>query len=187
MSKCGAVTVWIPVATGCRTGSKRSGLEESAQTVARIQTPGPGPACEFGAVRHAASRVSPSGGASVRGEGPGRLRAGGHVIRGRGNVDEAFTTADKALEAEYFVPYFIHTPMEPPAALVDANVRPVRIITATPADRPGHGRATRISRLFHGPGVRAWRFDGHVRDLAGIAVLRLSFPGLSLYTPRWLR
>ena len=35
------------------------------------------------------------------------------------------------LEAEYFVPYFIHTPMEPPAAIVDANARPVRIITST--------------------------------------------------------
>ena len=58
-------------------------------------------------------------------------RTGGHVIRDRGNVDDAFASADKVLEAEYFVPYFIHTPMEPPAALVDANVRPVRIIAAT--------------------------------------------------------
>ena len=58
-------------------------------------------------------------------------RTGGHVIRDRGNVDEAFAAADKVMEAEYFVPYFIHTPMEPPAALVDANVRPVRIITST--------------------------------------------------------
>ena len=58
-------------------------------------------------------------------------RTGGHVIRDRGNVDEAFAAADQVLEAEYFVPYFIHTPMEPPAALVDANVRPVRIIAAT--------------------------------------------------------
>ena len=58
-------------------------------------------------------------------------RAGGHVIRDRGNVDEAFAGADQVLEAEYFVPYFIHTPMEPPAAIVDANARPVRIITST--------------------------------------------------------
>ena len=58
-------------------------------------------------------------------------RSGGHVIRDRGNVDEAFADADKVMEAEYFVPYFIHTPMEPPAALVDANVRPVKIITST--------------------------------------------------------
>ena len=58
-------------------------------------------------------------------------RTGGHVIRDRGNVDEAFAAAAKVMEAEYFVPYFIHTPMEPPAALVDANVRPVKIITST--------------------------------------------------------
>jgi isoquinoline 1-oxidoreductase beta subunit len=58
-------------------------------------------------------------------------RAGGHVIRDRGNVDEAFAAADHVLEAEYFVPYFIHTPMEPPAAIVDANARPVKIVTST--------------------------------------------------------
>ena len=48
-------------------------------------------------------------------------RTGGHVIRDRGNIDEAFAAAGKVMEAEYFVPYFIHTPMEPPAALVDAK------------------------------------------------------------------
>jgi isoquinoline 1-oxidoreductase beta subunit len=58
-------------------------------------------------------------------------REGGHVIRDRGNVDEAFAAADHVLEAEYFVPYFIHTPMEPPAAIVDANARPVKIVTST--------------------------------------------------------
>ena len=41
-------------------------------------------------------------------------RAGGHVIRDRGNIDEALGSAAQVLEAEYFVPYFIHTPMEPP-------------------------------------------------------------------------
>ena len=58
-------------------------------------------------------------------------REGGHVIRDRGNVDEAFAAADQVLEAEYFVPYFIHTPMEPPAAIVDANARPVKIVAST--------------------------------------------------------
>ena len=58
-------------------------------------------------------------------------RTGGHVIRDRGNVDEAFAAADQVLEAEYFVPYFIHTPMEPPAAIVDANVRPVKNVAST--------------------------------------------------------
>ena len=58
-------------------------------------------------------------------------RAGGHVIRDRGNIDEALGAADRVLEAEYFVPYFIHTPMEPPVALVDATQMPVKVVTST--------------------------------------------------------
>jgi isoquinoline 1-oxidoreductase beta subunit len=58
-------------------------------------------------------------------------RNGGDVIRNRGDVDAALASAAKVLEAEYFVPYFIHTPMEPPVALVDANSRPVRIWSST--------------------------------------------------------
>ena len=48
-------------------------------------------------------------------------RAGGHVVRDRGNVDEALGSAAQVLEAEYFVPYFIHTPMEPPVAIGRRN------------------------------------------------------------------
>ena len=58
-------------------------------------------------------------------------RKGGTVIRKRGDVEAAFSSAEKVVEAEYFVPYFIHTPMEPPAAIVDANVRPVKVWAAT--------------------------------------------------------
>ncbi len=58
-------------------------------------------------------------------------RKGGPVIRERGDVVAAFRNADKVLEAEYFVPYFIHTPMEPPVAIVDAKARPVQIWAST--------------------------------------------------------
>lgn len=58
-------------------------------------------------------------------------RQGGEVVRNRGDADAALADADRVLEAEYFVPYFIHTPMEPPAAIVDANATPVRVIAAT--------------------------------------------------------
>ncbi len=58
-------------------------------------------------------------------------RKGGHVIRKRGDVDTAISGAAKVVEAEYFVPYFIHTPMEPPVAIVDAGSRPVRVWAAT--------------------------------------------------------
>jgi len=60
-------------------------------------------------------------------------RGGGSVIRARGNVEEALADADQIVEAEYFVPYFIHTPMEPPVALVDATVRPVQVWAPTQA------------------------------------------------------
>jgi isoquinoline 1-oxidoreductase beta subunit len=60
-------------------------------------------------------------------------RGGGDVIRHRGDVDAALKDAAKVVEAEYFVPYFIHTPMEPPVALVDANSRPVRVWSSTQA------------------------------------------------------
>jgi isoquinoline 1-oxidoreductase beta subunit len=58
-------------------------------------------------------------------------KKGGAVIRKRGDFDRAVKGASKVVEAEYFVPYFIHTPMEPPAAIVDANVRPVKVWAAT--------------------------------------------------------
>ncbi len=64
-----------------------------------------------------------------------KLRAsakkGGLEIRKRGDAAAALAAADKVVEAEYFVPYFVHTPMEPPVAIVDANVRPVKVITCT--------------------------------------------------------
>lgn len=60
-------------------------------------------------------------------------RQPGTVIRKRGDVDKAFSNAATVIEAEYFVPYLAHAPMEPPVALVDANVRPVKVITATQA------------------------------------------------------
>ena len=60
-------------------------------------------------------------------------RTGGHVIRDRGNVDEAMGAAARVMEAEYFVPYFIHTPMEPPVAMVDATRMPVKVVTSTQA------------------------------------------------------
>jgi isoquinoline 1-oxidoreductase beta subunit len=58
-------------------------------------------------------------------------RRGGSVIRRRGDVDEALSTSDSIVESEYFVPYLVHTPMEPPVALVDATVRPVQVWAAT--------------------------------------------------------
>jgi len=60
-------------------------------------------------------------------------RKGGKRMRDRGSVDDAFAAADNVVEAEYFVPYFAHTPMEPPVATVDATSKPVRIWAPTQA------------------------------------------------------
>lgn len=62
----------------------------------------------------------------------------GNVVRKRGDVDDAFATAATVVEAEYFVPYLAHAPMEPPVALVDANSRPVKVIT--PVQAPNETR-----------------------------------------------
>lgn len=43
----------------------------------------------------------------------------GTPVRTRGNVTVAFKNAAKIVEATYFVPYFIHTPMEPPSAVAE--------------------------------------------------------------------
>ncbi len=60
-------------------------------------------------------------------------RRGGNVVRSRGDVAQALADADSTVEAEYFVPFLVHTPMEPPVALVDATTRPVRVWAATQA------------------------------------------------------
>ena len=58
-------------------------------------------------------------------------KKGGTLVRKRGDAAGAIAKAAKVVEAEYFVPYFIHTPMEPPAAIVDANANPVQVYAST--------------------------------------------------------
>jgi isoquinoline 1-oxidoreductase beta subunit len=55
-------------------------------------------------------------------------RAGGTLIRQRGDIDAALAGAAKLVEAEYFVPYLAHATMEPLVAIVDATADPVRVI-----------------------------------------------------------
>jgi len=46
-------------------------------------------------------------------------RAPQKVVRNVGNVDAAFSSAAKTIEAEYYVPMLSHAPMEPPVAVAD--------------------------------------------------------------------
>jgi isoquinoline 1-oxidoreductase subunit beta len=48
-------------------------------------------------------------------------RKPGQVIRNMGDVDAAFRSSATILEAEYYTPHLAHTPMEPPAAVVDVR------------------------------------------------------------------
>lgn len=68
----------------------------------------------------------------------GSAKGGGVVLRDRGDAGGTLEGAATVIEANYFVPYFIHTPMEPPVAVVDANSRPVRVIA--PVQAPNETR-----------------------------------------------
>lgn len=57
-------------------------------------------------------------------------RGPGTVIRNRGDVDSAMGSG-QVFERDYFVPYFIHTPMEPPAAVANYKNGSVEIWAAT--------------------------------------------------------
>ena len=48
-------------------------------------------------------------------------RKGGRRVLNRGDVDQAFTNADRIHEAEYHVPHLAHASMEPPCAVVNAT------------------------------------------------------------------
>ncbi|MGI9413402.1 MAG: molybdopterin cofactor-binding domain-containing protein [Hyphomicrobiales bacterium] len=58
-------------------------------------------------------------------------RKKGTPVRSRGNVEAAMNGAAQVVEADYFVPYFIHTPMEPPAAIAEVTGDKVELWTST--------------------------------------------------------
>lgn len=58
-------------------------------------------------------------------------RKKGTPVRSRGNVEAAMNGAAQVVEADYFVPYFIHTPMEPPAAIAEVTGDKVELWAST--------------------------------------------------------
>ena len=53
------------------------------------------------------------------------------VVRTTGDVDSAFSSAHKVIEANYYTPLLAHAPMEPPAALAEVKDGKVEIWAAT--------------------------------------------------------
>lgn len=80
----------------------------------------------------------------------------GDRVREEGDVDGAFATADKVVEATYYSPHFVHAPMEPPGAVahlhdgmceVWACVQDPQATKATVAEAIGLDPAKVVSRV----------------------------------------
>ncbi len=67
-------------------------------------------------------------------------RQPGHVARQQGDVDGALQSAAKRIEADYFVPYYAHAPMEVPVAV--AQVVDGKCETWCPTQNPQGARTT---------------------------------------------
>jgi isoquinoline 1-oxidoreductase subunit beta len=67
-------------------------------------------------------------------------RHAGHVVRQQGNVDSALQSATKRIEADYFVPYYAHAPMEVPVAV--AQYVDGKCETWCPTQNPQGARTT---------------------------------------------
>lgn len=63
----------------------------------------------------------------------------GRVARNQGDVESALTAARRKVTADYFVPHYSHTPMEPPAAV--ANVTGDRCEVWAPTQNPQAARS----------------------------------------------
>jgi isoquinoline 1-oxidoreductase beta subunit len=63
----------------------------------------------------------------------------GKVERNEGDIDKALAAADKVIERDYYIPHFVHAPMEPPAAVVkiDGNKAEVWACVQSPGGTRG--------------------------------------------------
>ncbi len=57
----------------------------------------------------------------------------GKVVRESGNVDAAFKSAAKTIEAEYYIPHIAHATMEPPCAVARIIAGKVEVWAPTQA------------------------------------------------------
>jgi len=77
---------------------------------------------------------------AYRAELEATARQSGHVARRQGDVDSALRSAAKRVEADYFVPYYAHAPMEVPVAV--ARVVDGKCETWCPTQNPQGARTT---------------------------------------------
>lgn len=89
------------------------------------------------------------------------VRAPGEVVRKVGDVDAALASAAKVVEAEYHVPYLVHLPMEPPAAVARIDGGRCELWACT--QDPGTARAEVAAAL----GIDAKDVTVHVTFLGG--------------------
>ena len=89
------------------------------------------------------------------------VRAPGVVARNVGDVDAAFATAAKTVEAEYVIPHLAHLPMEPPVALARVVDGTAEIWTST--QNPQAAR-TEVARVL---GLDEAKVTVHVTLLGG--------------------
>ncbi|MBV9405858.1 MAG: xanthine dehydrogenase family protein molybdopterin-binding subunit [Acidobacteriaceae bacterium] len=83
------------------------------------------------------------------------------VVRSVGDVDTAFTSAAKIVEANYYTPLLAHAPMEPPAAL--AEYRDGKVETWTATQNPQEVQTTVAKAL----GIKPTDVICHVTLLGG--------------------
>ncbi len=99
--------------------------------------------------------------ASLRRQMQDAMQQPGQVVLDDGNVDAAFDAAADSLEAEYFVPYASHAPMEPQCCVVD--IREDSAVVIAPTQNPS-GASRMVNRLT---GLDRMAIEVHVTRLGG--------------------
>lgn len=88
--------------------------------------------------------------------GEGRADRPGFIAREEGDIERAFGEADRVVEATYYVPHFVHAPMEPPAAVariendvceVWSSTQDPQASRSTVAEAIGFDEASIVSRV----------------------------------------
>ena len=85
----------------------------------------------------------------------------GKVVREQGNVDSAFQSAARAVEAEYYIPHIAHATMEPPCAV--ARILAGKVEVWAPTQAPQVTREDVAKHL----GIAAENVTVHVTLLGG--------------------